>query len=69
VSCRAPLVQERTLTQFDIILSPRVLTRVWLQTTDRNAPLRAVWIEISAQPTVAAQSICMIATPEGPLCA
>jgi hypothetical protein len=36
------------MTHFDITLRPRVLNRVWLQTTDRNAPLRAVWIDTTA---------------------
>jgi hypothetical protein len=41
------------MTLFDIILRPRTLTRVWLRTTDRNAPLRAVWIDTTPHTSAA----------------
>jgi len=58
------------MTYIDTNLRPRVLIRVWLQTTDRNAPLRSVWITTPEQPSIATHRTPFpIETGGEPLCA
>jgi hypothetical protein len=33
------------------IINTRALTRVWLRTTDRNTPLRSIWVAAATRPT------------------